>query len=97
MKQNCWEYKKCGREPNGAKVKELGICPATINKQLDGTHSGKFGGRACWIIKATLCKGEVQGDFGKKFDNCSKCDFYNQVKKEEGSNFIMSAILLRKI
>ena len=25
MSMNCWEFKKCGREPNGLKAKELGI------------------------------------------------------------------------
>jgi hypothetical protein len=97
MKQNCWEYKKCGRESNGVKVKELGICPATTNTQLNGTHGGKFAGRTCWITKATLCKGEVQHNFGRKFEKCLKCDFYNLVKKEEGTNFSTSAVLLRKI
>jgi hypothetical protein len=28
-KLNCWEVKKCGREPGGVKVKELGVCPAS--------------------------------------------------------------------
>jgi len=32
---NCWEYKKCGREPGGIKVHELGVCPATVEEGLD--------------------------------------------------------------
>lgn len=40
-KINCWEYKKCRREPGGIKVHELGVCPATVEKRLDGTHGGK--------------------------------------------------------
>jgi len=28
-KLNCWEFKKCGRQPGGPKVAELGVCPAT--------------------------------------------------------------------
>ncbi|MFH1294085.1 MAG: two-CW domain-containing protein [Pseudomonadota bacterium] len=27
-KTNCWEHKKCGRKVGGAKVQELGVCPA---------------------------------------------------------------------
>jgi len=30
---NCWEFKKCGREPNGLKAIELGICPASIESR----------------------------------------------------------------
>ena len=25
---NCWEVKKCGREPGGKSVATLGVCPA---------------------------------------------------------------------
>jgi hypothetical protein len=31
-KQNCWEYMKCGREPGGEKVAELGICRAAADE-----------------------------------------------------------------
>ncbi|MGE5174112.1 MAG: two-CW domain-containing protein, partial [Betaproteobacteria bacterium] len=27
-KLNCWEHKKCGRQPGGHKVAELGVCPS---------------------------------------------------------------------
>jgi hypothetical protein len=47
-KQNCWEFKNCGRESGGAKVDELGICPAKNKKRTDGVYSGKNGGRSCW-------------------------------------------------
>jgi hypothetical protein len=46
-KLNCREIKKCGREPGGAKVKGLGICPASTEERLDGIYRGKNGGRAC--------------------------------------------------
>lgn len=26
-KLNCWEFKKCGRETGGLKIKEMGVCP----------------------------------------------------------------------
>ena len=97
MKKNCWEYKKCGREPGGEKVRELGICPAATEKRLDGIHGGKNAGRCCWVVAGTLCKGEVQGSFAKKFRNCQVCDFYELVKQEEGVKFILSANLLAKL
>ena len=28
-KQNCWEFMKCGREPNGSNADNLGVCPAS--------------------------------------------------------------------
>ncbi len=62
---NCWEFKKCGREANGAKAKELGVCPAFPDH---GTH--------CARISGTLCGGKVQGSFAMKLKNCMECDFY---------------------
>lgn len=95
MKKNCWEFKKCGREPMGAKVHELGICPAATSQKLNGIHMGKNGGRACWIVAGTFCKGEVQGSFAKKLSQCISCDFYNAVKAEEKDSFKTSSSLLQ--
>lgn len=97
MKKNCWEFKNCGRHAKGEHEKDLGICPATTNTKLNGIHGGKNSGRACWVIAGTFCKGEVQGSFAQKFKNCEKCDFYQHVRNEEGSNFVLSATLLGKL
>lgn len=97
MSQNCWEFKKCGREPGGSKSAELGVCPAATDKRLDKIHNGKNSGRACWMVTGTLCKGEIQGVYAKKFGNCMNCDFYKIVKEEEYPNFTMSNILLKKL
>jgi len=96
-KQNCWEAKKCGREIGGAKTKELGVCPSAMESRLTGVHEGKFGGRACWVVAGTLCGGKEQGTFAQKYHNCEKCDFYQQVKLEEGSKFKLSIVLLNKL
>ncbi len=82
-KVNCWEFKKCGRQPGGHKVAELGICPVTTYKDLNGAHGGKNAGRACWVVAGSLCGGKIQGTFAKKLDNCWRCDFMNTVKKDE--------------
>ncbi len=29
-KQNCWEFKKCRREPGGEHEKDMGVSPVTI-------------------------------------------------------------------
>lgn len=48
--KNCWEFKKCGREVNGIKAKEMGVCPANPKH-----------GRDCWKIGGTFCGGKIQG------------------------------------
>ncbi len=88
-KMNCWEVMKCGREPGGSKVHELGVCPAATDVSCDGLNGGKNGGRICWAITGTFCGGEVQGSFAQKRLSCMNCDFYKQVKAEEGlDNFV---------
>ncbi|MEW6221193.1 MAG: two-CW domain-containing protein [Thermodesulfobacteriota bacterium] len=80
---NCWEYKKCGRQPGGARVAELGVCPAAIERSLDGIHRGDNAGRACWVIAGTYCGGKVQGDYAAKLGNCANCEFFQMVLREE--------------
>ncbi len=93
MKQNCWEYKKCQRGPGGEKVKESGMCAAAAQTRLDGVHGGKNGGRACWI----LCFDHQQESFHSTFAQCARCDFYRNVKNEEGADFVRAPELLKRI
>lgn len=96
-KINCWEFKKCGREPKGAKAKELGVCPAAADERLNTVHGGKNAGRACWVLAGTLCGGQVQGTFAQKYKNCEICDFYKQVREEEGSEYQLSILLINRL
>lgn len=96
-KQNCWEVKKCGREQGGVKSKELGVCPSAVEMRLNGSHGGKNAGRSCWVVAGTLCGGQEQGSFAQKYHNCEKCDFYRQVRQEEGSKFTLSVMLIKKL
>ena len=96
-KKNCWEYKRCGREPGGIKVHELGECKAATEEKLDGVHDGENGGRACWVIAGTMCGGKVQGTFAQKYGNCVICDFFKQIKEDEAEHFNLSSVLLEKI
>ena len=73
---------KCGREPGGNKITELGTCPAATDKSLDGINFGTNGGRICWAFAGTFCAGEVQGTFAKKLDSCTECDFYQTYRKQ---------------
>ena len=84
MKVNCWEHKKCGRQPGGGNAHDLGVCPVTTYQELNGAHGGTSAGRACWVIAGSLCSGKIQGTYAKKLDNCWRCDFMIRVKKEEG-------------
>ena len=84
---NCWEAKKCGREAGGSKVAELGVCPASTDASHDGKNCGKNGGRYCWKIAGTLCGGKVQGSHAAKAGSCMICEFFQDVKKEQGDTF----------
>lgn len=64
----CWEFRKCGRIPGGAKAAEMGVCPAYPDH---GNH--------CARVAGTLCGGMVQGSFATKLSNCMQCDFYKSV------------------
>jgi hypothetical protein len=86
-KMNCWDYKKCGRQPGGLREKELGVCPAALNLTNAGKNGGKASGRFCWKVVGTLCGGKVQGSFAEKMMNCARCDFFKMVKSEEGEAF----------
>ncbi len=96
-KKNCWEFKKCGRQPGGEKVSELGICCASEKTVAHGINNGINGGRCCWAIAGTLCGGEQQGSFSQKLGDCLKCDFYNKVRDDEGELFETTRIILEKI
>ena len=95
--QNCWDFKKCGREQGGANVASLGVCPASKETRANGLNRGTNGGRACWAIGGTLCGGKVQGSFASKLGNCSKCEFYQMVANEEGPNHEGAKAILAKL
>jgi hypothetical protein len=98
IKQNCWEYKLCGREPGGENADDFGICPSAIEEKLDGIHGGKNAGRACWAVAGTISEGKTQGTFAKKQDMCSNCDFYQIVRDEEGvGHFVPTFTLLQML
>jgi tRNA A-37 threonylcarbamoyl transferase component Bud32 len=92
-KINCWEFKKCGREPGGGKSTELGICPAAIDKSFDGINRGDMAGRFCWAVAGTFCGGSAQGTFAEKRKSCLSCDFFNKVRYEEGSANLQTKFL----
>jgi methyl-accepting chemotaxis protein len=36
-------------------------------------------GRNCFAVAGTLCRGEVQGAYQEKIEECRKCSFYLEV------------------
>ena len=97
MSQSCWDFKKCGRQPGGSRVADLGVCPASIASEADGLNGGRNGGRICWALSGTLCGGKVQGTFAEKLGNCVECDFYRLVGMEHGKGLkSFSALQLRR-
>lgn len=95
MADNCWEVKLCGRQPGGNKTHELGVCPASTEQRTDVINHGKNGGRCCWAIAGTLCKGQRQGVFAEKLGNCMQCDFYLRVNQEEGRGATRTSDVLK--
>lgn len=90
-RRNCWEVKKCGRQPGGENAEKLGVCPAALpNEYFDGVNKGKHCGRFCWAVAGTLCEGKTQGTYAKKLMDCLGCEFLKQVNEDEGRNFILT-------
>jgi hypothetical protein len=85
-KVNCWEEKKCERQPGGALEKELGVCPVAICDDYAGVHDGEKAGRACWVVAETLCGGAKQGSFADKYYQCKACSFFKMVQQDEESS-----------
>lgn len=85
------------RESNGMMVSKFGICPATMERRLNGAHSGMNAGRACWVVAGTMCGNRIQGTFASKFKGCRLCDFYIAVMKEEGRRLLPPEKLLSRL
>jgi hypothetical protein len=84
-KLNCWEFNNCSKRDT---------CPTYVEKKLDKVHSGKNAGRSCWVVAGTPCTAYAN-TFSKKIKVCENCEFYNKVKREEGSNFKVPTLLYR--
>jgi len=97
VRQNCWEFKHCERQPGGRKTEELGVCPASIEKRTAGINQGEAAGRCCWAVAGTLCGGKVQGAFAAKITNCMTCEFYQQVAQAQGASFVKTREILNRL
>jgi len=82
---NCWEFKKCGRQPGGENFEEFGVCPAATDTTVNGTNGGKNGGHFCWKINGTFCNDKIQALTAINITTCIECHFFKKVKEEENS------------
>ncbi len=94
--RNCWEVMNCCRQPGGEKVEQLGVCPAAVPSEYDGTNRGTYSGRFCWAVAGTICGGKPQGTFAEKLRDCINCMFFKQVNGDEGRDFILSPNDIKK-
>jgi eukaryotic-like serine/threonine-protein kinase len=92
-KINCWEFKKCNRQPGGSNVEDFGVCPAAVDSSFNGINNGKNAGRICWAVAGTCCEGKVQGTFAEKRRSCVTCDFYQHVQKQEETSITNQKLL----
>jgi hypothetical protein len=97
MKKNCWEFKKCGNGPGGAKGKNTQVCPVPEMGLYNGINGGTNAGRACWIVADSACDGDVQMTFRHKLKACVECDFYNAVSEEEGAELALPLKVLEDL
>lgn len=67
---------------------EFGVCRAAAESAADGLNGGHKGGRICWAIGGTLCGDKLQGTFAQKLAGCSVCEFYQQVRAEQGAALV---------
>lgn len=94
LKLNCWEFKQCGRQPMGEKIDELGVCPVTLETRVNGINDGKNGGRACWAVSRSQIGDKGQGSYVSKLNGCLNCDFFNEVRQQQGEKFVKSGAIL---
>jgi len=79
-KANCWEFKKCDRQPGGRLAGEHGVCPAATNDLVDGIPGGRTPA-ALWGGGRHVLRGAVQGTEAQKKHKCRKMRFSSARQK----------------
>lgn len=84
---NCWEFKRCGREPDGKNSAKLGVCRVAVDTKFNGINNGTNAGRYCWKVKVSEDNHTTTNKTISNIIDCIDCDFFKKVKKEEKRNF----------
>lgn len=87
-RENCWQFKQCGREAGGLRIAELGVCPAAVDTGSNGMNRGENAGRYCWKVAGTLCDEKARGASAQEIKGCENCQFYQLVCKQETVAFV---------
>ena len=82
-KLNCWEFKKCGREPGGRNLALFGPCSVPAATGFNNINNGKNGGRSCWIIRESACEKIMRRCCVQEIRECRQCNFYRFVNEPE--------------
>jgi hypothetical protein len=89
-RKNCWEMKRCGREPEGKNATSLGVCPAALPSKYDGINGGKYGGRLCWTVTGTFNdRIQPKNDDAKHLEKCIVCYVLKQIVRDKKRDFIL--------
>jgi len=89
-RMNCWEFKRCGRQPGGDRTADLGTCPTAVDESADGINGGRCGGRICWAISGHFSvEGTIRCATAKDLVTCMACEFFKTVLREEGIDRIV--------
>jgi hypothetical protein len=97
MKQNCWEFMKCGKQAGAKLAAGEEPCAASTETRLDDVHGGKNAGRACWVVVGTMCGEAPTGKCALELEDCGTCRFYKMVRKDEPDfKFAVSLLNLRR-
>ena len=96
-KTNCWEHKHCGRGPGEENVHAHGTCPAATERRAHGVNGGRNGGRGCWAIAGSFCKGSICGTYAAMLSDCMECDFFRRVGSEEGPDYMGAKAIFAQI
>ncbi|MCI5118739.1 MAG: hypothetical protein D3913_12480 [Candidatus Electrothrix sp. LOE1_4_5] len=75
---NCWELKKCGREPGGKNIEKYGLCFVSVS--INGRNGGQF----CWSLRESACESIMQECQVNELKECRQCTFYISIQESEG-------------
>ena len=85
---NCWEFKKCEREPDGKNSEKLCVCEASVENKFDGINHGNNAGRYCWKVKISEENQNEAAETLSAIMTCIECDFSLKSKQKKRINLI---------
>ncbi|MCI5148900.1 MAG: hypothetical protein D3916_05850 [Candidatus Electrothrix sp. MAN1_4] len=75
-KIDCWEFKKCGREPGGKNIEKYGLCSLVVSLEDNKINNKRNGERLCWSLRESACEGIMRECCVNEIKECRQCTFY---------------------